>query len=59
MAAVQSGLRVKDIPGGSVKAEGLGDGPSHSKAAIAKLCLTMPPRRGDKPTMDNVSEPQT
>jgi len=29
--------------GGIVKAEGLGDGPAHGKAAIAKLRLTMPP----------------
>jgi hypothetical protein len=29
--------------GGSVKAEGLGDGLSHSQATIAKLRLTMPP----------------
>jgi DNA polymerase III alpha subunit len=31
--------------GGIVKAEGLGDGPTHAKAAIAKLRLTMPPDR--------------
>ena len=29
--------------GGSVKAEGLGDGPTHEKVAIAKLRLTLPP----------------
>ena len=29
--------------GGSVKAEGLGDGPAHGKVAIAKLRLTLPP----------------
>jgi hypothetical protein len=29
--------------GGIVKAEGLGDGPTHPKDAIAKLRLTMPP----------------
>ena len=29
--------------GGSVKAEGLGDGPGRGKSAIAKLRLTMPP----------------
>jgi len=29
--------------GGSVKAEGLGDGPAHGKGAIAKLRLTLPP----------------
>jgi hypothetical protein len=29
--------------GGSVKAEGIGDGPAHGKAAIAKLRLTLPP----------------
>jgi hypothetical protein len=29
--------------GGSVKAAGLGDGPTHRKAAIAKLRLTLPP----------------
>jgi hypothetical protein len=29
--------------GGSVKAEGLGDGPSPAKIAIAKLRLTLPP----------------
>jgi len=30
-------------PGGSVKAEGLGDGPAHVNLAIAKLRLTLPP----------------
>jgi DNA polymerase III alpha subunit len=30
-------------PGGSVKGAALGDGPTHSKAAIAKLRLTLPP----------------
>jgi hypothetical protein len=29
-------------PGGSVKAEGLGDGPTHCETATAKLRLTMP-----------------
>jgi len=31
------------VMGGSVKAEGLGDGPTHTEDAIAKLCLTLPP----------------
>ena len=31
------------LVGGSVKAEGLGDGAGHGKAAIARLRLTMPP----------------
>jgi len=30
-------------PGGSIKAEGLGDGFEHAKKAIAKLRLTLPP----------------
>jgi CubicO group peptidase (beta-lactamase class C family) len=33
--------------GGIVKAEGLGDGPTHVPGAIAKLRLTMPPRMED------------
>ena len=32
-----------DLSGGSVKAEGLGDGSTHGQAAIAKLRLTLPP----------------
>jgi len=31
------------LPGGIVKAAGLGDGPAQGKIAIAKLRLTMPP----------------
>jgi hypothetical protein len=31
------------MSGGSVKAEGLGDGPAHGKSAVAKLRLTLPP----------------
>jgi hypothetical protein len=38
--------KVATGPGGSVKAEGLGDGPAHGKAAIAKLRLTLPPVEG-------------
>ncbi len=34
--------------GGSVKAEGLGDGPLHGKVAIAKLRLTLPPATSDR-----------
>jgi hypothetical protein len=30
-------------PGGSLKAEGLGDGRAYRKSAIAKLRLTLPP----------------
>jgi len=33
----------KPQPGGSVKAEGLGDGFTHATDAIAKLRLTLPP----------------
>ena len=33
--------------GGSVKAEGLGDGPTHGPDAIAKLRLTLPPTTAD------------
>jgi hypothetical protein len=36
-----------DFPGGSLKAEGLGDGLTHGKAAIAKLRLTLPPAMSD------------
>jgi len=32
-----------EVPGGIVKAAGLGDGPAQGKTAIAKLRLTMPP----------------
>jgi len=51
-AADGHGVRAGDVlpqktqrkkPGGSVKAEGLGDGRAHGTAAIAKLRLTMPP----------------
>jgi hypothetical protein len=31
------------IPGGSVKAEGFGDGAAHGKLTIVKLRLTLPP----------------
>jgi len=31
------------LPGGIVRAEGLGDDPTQGKIAIAKLRLTMPP----------------
>jgi hypothetical protein len=34
----------KRAPGGIAKAEGLGDGLTHGKVAIAKLRLTMPRR---------------
>jgi hypothetical protein len=45
MTPLQLSSRMEDIPGGSVKAEGLGDGLTHGKAAIAKLRLTMPPMK--------------
>jgi hypothetical protein len=36
----------KHYPGGSVKAEGLGDGPAYRKIPIATLRLTLPPTMG-------------
>jgi hypothetical protein len=41
--ANQQGNRKVWMSGGSVKAEGLGDGPVHWKTTIAKLRLTLPP----------------
>jgi hypothetical protein len=46
IAKSQRRTQTKRQPGGSVKAEGLGDGPSHRQSAIAKLRrlrLTLPP----------------
>ena len=43
-ATVPAGREVVQGPGGSVKAEGLGDGPAHREVAIAKLRLTLPPK---------------
>jgi len=42
----RANARSQDNPGGIVKVEGLGDGPTHGQSAIAKLRglrLTMPP----------------
>jgi len=45
--SAESGISIESSvsPGGSVKAEGLGDGPSHGTVAIAMLRLMLPPGR--------------
>jgi len=51
------GASPSSATGGSVKAEGLGDGLTQGKAAIAKLRLTLPPSMSDDFAFTLIAEP--